>query len=80
MLRRTHQCDRCGTAIEPGDVYAAIDGVDPDGELRVLLCRSCGRRLRAFLDGDTEESPDVETPSASTDDAAGDATDTAGES
>jgi hypothetical protein len=59
VLRRTHQCDRCGVAIEPGDLYAAIDGVDADGELRVLLCRSCGEAFRAFLAaGDTVRETD----------------------
>ncbi|UIO99536.1 hypothetical protein Hbl1158_13565 [Halobaculum sp. CBA1158] len=51
MLRRAHDCDRCGASIRPGDEYAAIDGIAPDGDLRVLLCRSCARDLSAFLDG-----------------------------
>ncbi|GAB6879910.1 hypothetical protein JCM17823_21840 [Halorubrum gandharaense] len=50
-LRRTHDCVRCGRAITPGDEFAAVDVLDPDGELRVLLCVGCGGDLRAFLDG-----------------------------
>ena len=68
MLRRTHQCDRCGAAIEPGDVYAAIDGVDADGELRVLLCRRCSRAFRAFLDGDGGRTDQPPTPENAADD------------
>ena len=47
---RPHDCYRCGGTIERGHVYGALDRVDADGELRVLLCRSCSADLRAFLD------------------------------
>jgi hypothetical protein len=32
-------------------VYGALDLLDADGEVQVLLCRSCASDLRAFLDG-----------------------------
>ncbi|WP_152039744.1 hypothetical protein [Salinigranum salinum] len=51
MVRRTHHCRRCDAAIDPGDVYAAVDVLDAEGRLRVLLCRSCATELRAFVDG-----------------------------
>jgi RNase P subunit RPR2 len=51
VVRRTHYCRRCGAAIDPGDVYAAVDVLDAEGRLRTLLCRSCGADLRAFVDG-----------------------------
>ncbi|MFC7069530.1 hypothetical protein [Halobaculum lipolyticum] len=51
MLRRSHDCDRCGAPIAPGDEYAAVDGIAPDGELRVLLCARCAAALSRFLDG-----------------------------
>jgi len=51
-LRRAHDCVRCGRTIEPGDRFSAVDVLDPEGELKVLLCRGCGADLRAFLDGD----------------------------
>jgi hypothetical protein len=51
VVRRTHPCRRCGAAINPGDVYAAVDVLDAEGRLRVLLCRSCAADLRAFVDG-----------------------------
>ncbi|WP_251329264.1 hypothetical protein [Haloplanus pelagicus] len=47
---RPHDCHRCGGTIEPGHVYGALDLLDADGELRVLLCRSCAADLRDFLD------------------------------
>jgi ribosomal protein L24E len=59
VLQRTHQCDRCEAAIEPGDVYGAIDGVDADGSVRVLLCRRCSKAFRRFLDGDEVTTPDA---------------------
>jgi hypothetical protein len=46
---RPHDCHRCGATIGPGHVYGALDLLDADGELRVLLCRSCSASLRAFL-------------------------------
>jgi hypothetical protein len=56
VVRRTHHCRRCDAAIEPGDVYAAVDVLDAEGRLRVLLCRSCATALRAFVGGrDTDE-------------------------
>ncbi|WP_277555036.1 hypothetical protein [Halobaculum limi] len=51
MLRRSHDCDRCGTSIRPGDEYAAVDGITPAGDLRVLLCTDCAAALGRFLDG-----------------------------
>lgn len=53
-LRRPHDCVRCGSRIEPGEEFAAVDVLDPDGELQVLLCPPCGRDLRAFLDDGSE--------------------------
>jgi len=47
---RPHDCYRCGATIEPGHVYGALDLLDADGDLRVLLCRSCSAALREFLD------------------------------
>jgi hypothetical protein len=47
---RPHDCHRCGETIEPGHVYGALDLLDAEGELRVLLCRSCAAALRDFLD------------------------------
>ena len=66
MVRRTHHCRRCEAAIDPGDVYAAVDVLDADGRIRALLCRSCGADLRAFVEGqdengernDTQRDPD----------------------
>ncbi|WP_435062484.1 hypothetical protein [Halobaculum sp. EA56] len=52
MLRNPHDCDRCGATIRPGDEYAALDGITPDGDLRTLLCASCSRALSRFLDGE----------------------------
>lgn len=51
-LRRPHDCVRCGTTIEPDEEFAAVDVLDPAGELQVLLCPACGEDLRAFLGGD----------------------------
>lgn len=50
-LRQPHDCVRCGSAISPDDEFAAVDVLDPDGELHVLLCVTCSSDLRAFLDG-----------------------------
>jgi len=47
---RPHSCYRCDGTIEPGDLYGAIDVLDPDGELQVLLCRRCAAALRDFLE------------------------------
>jgi hypothetical protein len=66
VVRRTHHCRRCDAAIDPGDVYAAVDVLDADGRIRALLCRSCGADLRAFVEGqdengernDTQRDPD----------------------
>jgi hypothetical protein len=56
VVRRTHHCRRCDAAIDPGDVYAAVDVLDAEGRLRVLLCPSCAAALRAFVDGrDTDD-------------------------
>jgi len=52
VLRNPHECDRCGTTIRPGDEYAAVDGIAPDGEIRALLCASCSGALSRFLDGE----------------------------
>jgi hypothetical protein len=52
VLRRTHQCQRCGADIRPGDVYSAVDVLDAEGRIRTLLCRSCGAGLRAFVSGE----------------------------
>lgn len=52
VVRRTHYCRRCGAAIDPGDVYAAVDVLDAEGRLRELLCRACGADLRAFVAGE----------------------------
>ena len=52
MLRRPHDCVRCGRTIAPGEEYGAVDVLDPEGDLRVLLCPACAGDLRAFLDGD----------------------------
>ena len=52
MLQRAHDCDRCGARIRPGDEYAAVDGITPDGDLRVLLCPACAADLSRFLDGE----------------------------
>ncbi|MFB6103036.1 MAG: hypothetical protein ABEJ73_10780 [Haloplanus sp.] len=49
---QSHPCYRCGATIEPGHVYGALDLLDADGDLRVLLCRSCSAALRDFLDGE----------------------------
>jgi hypothetical protein len=51
VVRRTHSCRRCGAAIDPGDVYSAVDVLDAEGRLRGLLCRGCGADLRAFVGG-----------------------------
>lgn len=50
MLRNTHDCDRCGGVIRPGDEYAAVDGITPEGDLRALLCHRCAAALSRFLD------------------------------
>lgn len=50
-LREPHDCVRCGERIDPGEEFAAVDVLDPQGELQVLLCPACGRGLRSFLDG-----------------------------
>ncbi|MFC6786450.1 hypothetical protein ACFQFH_11280 [Halobaculum halobium] len=50
MLRREHACDRCGDPIRSGDEYAAVDGITPDGDLRVLLCAPCSAALSRFLE------------------------------
>lgn len=47
---RPHPCHRCGDVIEPGHVYGALDLLDADGELTVLLCRPCSAALRDFLE------------------------------
>ena len=52
MLRRPHDCARCGATIRPGDEYAAVDALDPEGDLNVLLCVECARAFRDFLDGE----------------------------
>ncbi|WP_157744197.1 hypothetical protein [Halopenitus persicus] len=57
-LRRSHDCIRCGTPIDPGDEFGAVDVLDPDGELQVLVCVDCAAALRAFLEG--TEAMDVE--------------------
>jgi hypothetical protein len=49
VLQRPHDCVRCGETIEPGAEYGAVDVLDPDGELQVLLCVDCSVDLRAFL-------------------------------
>ncbi|WP_158237351.1 hypothetical protein [Halegenticoccus soli] len=50
---RSHACYRCGSRVHPArDAYAAVDVLDADGELKVLLCRECGRELRSFLNAD----------------------------
>lgn len=51
MLRQPHDCDRCGATIRPGDEYAAVDGITPTGDLRVLLCPACAAAFDRFLDG-----------------------------
>jgi len=51
-LRRPHDCARCGARIGPDAEFAAVDVLDPDGELSVLLCRDCAAALRRFVDGD----------------------------
>jgi len=48
-LRRPHDCVRCGRTITPDDEFAAVDVLDPDGDLQVLLCTDCGDDLRGFL-------------------------------
>jgi hypothetical protein len=55
---RPHACRRCGATIGPGHVYGALDLLDADGELRVLLCRSCSADLRHFLDGHPADGGD----------------------
>ncbi|WP_372911461.1 hypothetical protein [Salinigranum sp.] len=65
MVRRTHYCRRCGAAIDPGDVYSAVDVLDAEGRLRELLCRACGADLRAFVAGDGDGG-DRETGAAGT--------------
>jgi hypothetical protein len=52
VLRREHECDRCDDPIRPGEEYAAIDGITPDGDLRMLLCRPCAAALSRFLAGE----------------------------
>lgn len=52
MLREAHDCDRCGATIRPGEEYAAVDGIAPDGDVRALLCPGCAAALRRFLDGE----------------------------
>ncbi|WP_164974633.1 hypothetical protein [Halegenticoccus tardaugens] len=47
---RSHACRRCGARFHPArDVYAAVDVMDAQGDLKVLLCRDCARALRGFL-------------------------------
>ncbi|WP_092816534.1 hypothetical protein [Halopenitus malekzadehii] len=56
-LRRSHDCVRCGTSIDPGEEFGAVDVLDPVGELQVLVCVDCAADLRAFLDGTTNRKP-----------------------
>ncbi|GAB3412238.1 hypothetical protein GCM10027435_04700 [Haloparvum alkalitolerans] len=51
-LVRPHDCVRCGATIRPGEEFGAVDVLDPDGDLEVLLCPDCAAALRRFLDGD----------------------------
>lgn len=51
-LRRPHDCVRCGSTIRPNEEFSAVDVLDPEGELQVLLCVDCGAALRGFLDGE----------------------------
>jgi hypothetical protein len=67
VVRRTHYCRRCGAAIDPGDVYSAVDVLDAEGRLRELLCRRCGGDLRAFLDEETASESGGETTDEPTD-------------
>ncbi|ESS11265.1 MAG: hypothetical protein A07HR60_01317 [uncultured archaeon A07HR60] len=48
-LRHPHDCARCGGRIRPGEEFAAVDVLDPDGEIQELLCPGCARELREFL-------------------------------
>ncbi|WP_280537615.1 hypothetical protein [Halopenitus sp. POP-27] len=57
-LRRSHDCVRCGTSIDPGEEFGAVDVLDPVGELQVLLCVDCAADLRAFLSGGMDDTPD----------------------
>ncbi|WP_176696708.1 hypothetical protein [Haloparvum sedimenti] len=50
-LVRPHDCVRCGVTIQPGEEFGAVDVLDPDGDLEVLLCPDCAAALRRFLDG-----------------------------
>ncbi|MFC6989857.1 hypothetical protein ACFQJD_16215 [Haloplanus sp. GCM10025708] len=52
MVVRTHPCVRCGDDVDPGHVYSAVDVLDAEGELHVILCRECGSELREFLAGE----------------------------
>jgi hypothetical protein len=58
VLRRPHDCVRCDATIDPGEEYGAVDVLDPEGDLAVLLCVDCARDLRAFLDGELRERDD----------------------
>ena len=50
-LRHPHDCARCGGRIRPGEEFAAVDILDPDGEIQQLLCPGCAQELREFLGG-----------------------------
>ncbi len=49
-LRQPHDCTRCDARIHPGEEFAAVDVLDPDGEIQTLLCPACATALREFLD------------------------------
>jgi|APHM01.1.fsa_nt_gi hypothetical protein len=57
-LRHPHDCARCGGRIRPGEEFAAVDILDPDGEIQQLLCPECARELRKFLE-DRDENEDA---------------------
>jgi hypothetical protein len=64
-LRHPHNCTRCDARIHPGEEFAAVDILDPDGEIQTLLCPACATDLREFLgacnhdtDGDSPGSDD----------------------
>ena len=50
-LQQSHDCVRCGETIDPGDVFSAVDVLDGDGDLNILLCEVCGPGLRSYIDG-----------------------------
>ena len=54
MAVRPHPCYRCGAEIPAGEPFAAVDLLDPEGELSIMLCQDCAATLRAFLDGEPE--------------------------